>query len=103
MMNGLPQAEVLVATLAEGSGARGPTCSRGWAGASSLIGFRNDKDEQGRPTFGYSLECQPPAARRRRLRARQSASCWRAAAAIRRRPLLGVHGLPSRLAGANRG
>jgi hypothetical protein len=49
-MNEPPQAKVLIATLAECTSTRGSTSRRGWAGASSLIGFRGEGDEQGRPT-----------------------------------------------------
>lgn len=46
-MSGQSQAKVLFATLAECTSARGSTYLRGWAGASNLVGFRGDDDEQG--------------------------------------------------------
>lgn len=69
-MNGPPQARVLFAVLSECTSGRGTTYLRGWAGASNLIAFRGEDDEQGRPTWQlYLTERQPrdgsPAPRQR--------------------------------------
>ena len=54
-MNGPPQARVLFATLSECTSGRGTTYLRGWAGASNLVAFRGEDDEQGRPTWQLFL------------------------------------------------
>src|SRR4051812_18836044 len=57
-MSGPQQPRVLFATLAECTSGRGNAYLRGWAGASNLVGFRDD-DEQGRPTWStYLVERQ---------------------------------------------
>ena len=59
-MNGPPQARVLFATLSECTSGRGTTYLRGWAGASNLVAFRGEDDEQGRPTWQlFLVERQP--------------------------------------------
>jgi hypothetical protein len=54
-MNGSQQARVLLAQLVKGTGARGTTYLRGWAGASNLVGLRGEIAAQGRPTWQLSL------------------------------------------------
>ena len=59
-MSGPQQARVLFATLTECTSGRGNVYLRGWAGASNLVGFRGDDDDQGRPTWNlYLVERQP--------------------------------------------
>ena len=59
-MNGPPQARVLLAVLSECTSTRGTMYMRGWAGASNLVAFRGEPDEQGRPTWQlYLVERQP--------------------------------------------
>ena len=58
-----PQQKVLLAVLSEATSAKGNPYLRGWAGASSLLGFRGEPDEQGRPTWNvYLVERQPKSA-----------------------------------------
>ena len=60
MSGGQPQAKVLFATLTECESARGNVYLRGWAGASNLVAFRGEDDDQGRPTWNlYLVERQP--------------------------------------------
>jgi hypothetical protein len=49
------QAKVLFAQLSECTSARGTRYLKGWAGASNLIAFPGDDDEQGRPTWRLYL------------------------------------------------
>ena len=59
-MSGQPQAKLLLATLTECESARGNVYLRGWLGASNLVGFRGEDDDQGRPTWNlYLVERQP--------------------------------------------
>ena len=54
------QNKVLLAELVEHTSARGNTYLRGWLGATNLIGFRDDPDEQGRPIWRlFLVERQP--------------------------------------------
>jgi hypothetical protein len=53
-------AKVLFAQLTECESSRGNRYLRGWAGASNLIGFRGDDDEQGRPTWKLYLAERTP-------------------------------------------
>jgi hypothetical protein len=65
------QPRVLFATLTEGTSGRGNAYLRGWAGASNLLGFRGDDDEQGRQTWNlYMVERQSRDGRRRQPEAR---------------------------------
>ena len=77
-MNGPPQARVLFATLTECVSGRGSAYLRGWAGASNLVAFAGEPDEQGRPTWDlYLTERQPrdgTPAPPQRAQARESAS-----------------------------
>ena len=51
---------VLFAILTECTSGAGKPYLRGWAGASNLVGFRGEPDEQGRPTWNlYLTERQP--------------------------------------------
>ena len=51
---------MLFATLSECTSGRGTTYLRGWAGASNLVAFRGEDDEQGRPTWQlFLVERQP--------------------------------------------
>ena len=60
MSGGQPQAKVLLATLTECTSGRGNVYLRGWAGASNLVAFRGEDDDQGRPTWHlYLVERQP--------------------------------------------
>ena len=47
----IPPPRVLLATLTECTSARGTVYLRGWLGASNLVAFRGEPDEQGRPTW----------------------------------------------------
>jgi hypothetical protein len=59
-MSGQPQARVLLATLTERTSARGNAYLSGWAGASNLVAFRGEDDDQGRPTWQlFLVERQP--------------------------------------------
>ena len=59
-MHAPPQARVLLAVLSECTSGRGTSYLRGWAGASNLVAFRGEPDEQGRPTWQlYLVERQP--------------------------------------------
>lgn len=60
-MSGYPQrARVLFAVLTECESGKGNRYMRGWAGASNLVAFRGEDDEQGRPTWNlYLAERQP--------------------------------------------
>jgi hypothetical protein len=59
-MTGQQQAKVLLATLTECTSGRGNTYLRGWAGASNLVAFRGEDDDQGRPTWQlFLVERQP--------------------------------------------
>lgn len=55
MRSMMDQAKVLLAELAECVSARGKPYLRGWAGASNLVAFRGEPDEQGRPTWKLYL------------------------------------------------
>jgi hypothetical protein len=59
-VNDQRQARVLLAQLTECESSRGNRYLRGWAGASNLIGFRGDDDEQGRPTWKLYLAERTP-------------------------------------------
>jgi hypothetical protein len=60
MSHGAQQAKVLLATLTEAVSGRGNTYMRGWLGASNLVAFAGEPDEQGRPTWNlYLVERQP--------------------------------------------
>ena len=50
-----PQSRVLFAVLTECTSGRGNTYMRGWAGASNLVAFRGEDDDQGRPTWQLFL------------------------------------------------
>lgn len=59
-MNAPPQARVLLAVLSECKSGRGTAYLRGWAGASNLVAFPGEPDDQGRPTWNlYLTERQP--------------------------------------------
>jgi hypothetical protein len=58
-MNARPP-RVLFATLTEATSAAGRPYLRGWAGASNLVAFRGEPDEQGRPTWDLFLAERPP-------------------------------------------
>ena len=49
------QSKVLLATLTEAVSGRGNTYLRGWLGASNLVAFAGEPDEQGRPTWNLYL------------------------------------------------
>ena len=51
-MSGQAQTRVLLATLIECKSAR-------WAGASNVVGFRGNDDDQGRPTWNLYLAERP--------------------------------------------
>ena len=54
------QARVLLAELVECTSARGNSYLRGWLGASNVVGFAGEPDEQGRHTWKlYLVERQP--------------------------------------------
>lgn len=54
------QSRVLLAVLTERESAAGNPYLSGWAGASNLVAFRGEPDEQGRPTWNlYLAERQP--------------------------------------------
>lgn len=76
-LNGPPQARVLFAVLSECTSGRGTAYLRGWAGASNLVAFPGDPDDQGRPTWNlYLTERQPrdsPPAPRQRATGREAA------------------------------
>ena len=60
MSSGPQQARVLFATLTECESARGNVYLRGWAGASNLVAFRGEDDDQGRPPWQlFLVERQP--------------------------------------------
>ena len=60
MTHGARQSRVLLATLTEAVSGRGNTYMRGWLGASNLVAFAGEPDEQGRPTWNlYLVERQP--------------------------------------------
>jgi hypothetical protein len=50
----------LFAILTEAVSAAGRPYLRGWAGASNLVAFRGEPDEQGRPTWHLFLAERPP-------------------------------------------
>lgn len=54
------QARVLFAVLTECVSAGGKAYLRGWAGASNLVAFRGEDDDQGRPTWNLYLAERPP-------------------------------------------
>jgi hypothetical protein len=53
-------AKVLFAQLTECESSRGNRYLRGWAGASNLIGFKGEPDEQGRPVWKLYLAERTP-------------------------------------------
>jgi hypothetical protein len=55
-------ARVLLAELVECTSGRGKAYLRGWLGASNLVGFRGEPDDQGRPTWKLYLAERPPRA-----------------------------------------
>ena len=56
------QARVLLAVPSECVSGNGKAHLGGWAGASNLVAFRGEPDEQGRPTWHlYLAERQPRA------------------------------------------
>ena len=60
MTQGAQQSKVLLATLTEAVSGRGNTYLRGWLGASNLVAFAGEPDEQGRRTWNlYLVERQP--------------------------------------------
>jgi hypothetical protein len=59
-VSGYQQSRVLFAVLTECTSAAGRPYLRGWAGASNLVAFRGEPDEEGRPTWNlYLAERQP--------------------------------------------
>jgi hypothetical protein len=59
-MNDQRAAKVLFAQLTECTSARGTRYMKGWAGASNLVAFQAEPDEQGRPVWRlYLAERQP--------------------------------------------
>ena len=48
-------ARVLLATLTECTSAKGNAYLRGWLGASNVVGFQGEPDEEGRPTWQLFL------------------------------------------------
>ena len=60
MTHGAQQSKVLLATLTEAVSGRGNTYLRGWLGASNLVAFAGEPDEQGRRTWNlFLVERQP--------------------------------------------
>jgi hypothetical protein len=67
------QERVLLSKLTECVSARGAIYLRGWCGASNLVAFKDEPDEQGRPCWSlYLVERRPrPGTAPGNLRERQ--------------------------------
>lgn len=87
-----PQSRVLFAVLTECTSGAGKPYMRGWAGASNLVAFRGEDDEQSRPTWNLYLTERPP-----RQDSRQDAPQPRPASASGEAP--GGRGGPARRQG----
>jgi hypothetical protein len=70
------QSRVLLATLTECQSAKGRTYLRGWLGASNVVGFQGEDDEEGRPTWQLFLtERQPKPQHALPLQPRRPRGC----------------------------